>query len=126
MAQQPENEHGGKILAALRMKANLTQMELAKRSGVSRSMIAQLEIGERRPSQKLLHRLCQCMNVTVEEERRCFLAYDPIVGHTPEQIAAFLRADKNLTEQQAASIASMVYEAYKQALQEQEKWREKE
>lgn len=116
---QSGNVHGGKLIASLRQKAGLTQIELAKRAGISRSMIAQLESGERRPSQKLVHTLCQSMDATVEEERQLLLAYDPLSGHTPDQIAAFLRADKNLTEDQVNRIASLVREAYEKALQEE-------
>ncbi len=116
---QSGNIRGGKLLASLRQKAGLTQLELAKRAGVSRSMIAQLESGERRPSQKLAHTLCQSMNCSVEEERQLLLSYDPLSGHTPDQIAAFLRSDKNLTEDQASRIAALVREADEKALHEE-------
>src|SRR6266567_7101280 len=117
---QSSNTQGGKLLASLRQKANMTQAELAKRAEVSRSMIAQLESGERRPSQKLVRTLCRAMNVSLEDERQVLLAYEIAPsGHTPEQIAAFLRADKNLTDDQAARIAALVREAYEKALQEQ-------
>ena len=53
MATTPsENMRGGQLLAALRQKVGQTQIELAKRAGVSRSMIAQLESGEERPFTK--------------------------------------------------------------------------
>lgn len=116
---QLSNTQGGRLLASLRQKANMTQLELAKEAGVSRSMIAQLENGERRPSQKLVRALCHAMNVSVEDERQLLLAYDMAPsGQTPEQIAAFLRADKNLTHEQAEQIAELVREAYRKALQE--------
>ncbi len=120
MATTPsENMSGGQLLTALRQKVGLTQIELAKRAGVSRSMIAQLESGERRPSQKLVRVLCAAIQVTAEEERQLLLAYEITPsGQTPEQITAFLRADKNLTDEQAESIASLVREAYEKALKE--------
>ncbi len=120
MATTPsENMRGGQLLAVLRQKVGLTQIELAKRAGVSRSMIAQLESGERRPSQKLVRVLCAAIQVTAEEERQLLLAYEITPsGQTPEQITAFLRADKNLTDEQAESIASLVREAYEKALKE--------
>lgn len=112
-----ENTHGGQLLAALRQKVGLTQIELARRAEVSRSMIAQLESGERRPSQKLVRVLCAAIQATAEEERRLLLAYEITPsGQTPDQIAAFLRADKNLTDDQAEGIASLVREAYEKAL----------
>jgi DNA-binding XRE family transcriptional regulator len=107
----------GKLLASLRQRAGLTQVELANKADVSRSMIAQLESGERRPSQKLVQALCGSMNVTLDEERQLLLAYHITPsGHTPEQIAAFLRADKNLTQDQAEKIANLVREAYENAV----------
>ena len=60
------------------------------------------------------------MNISAEDERQLLLAYEITPsGHTPEQIAAFLRADKNLTDDQAERIAALVREAYEKALQEQ-------
>ncbi len=116
---QSSNIQGGKFLASLRQKVNITQMELAKRAEVSRSMVAQLEAGERRPSQKLARALCQALQVSLEDERQLLLAYDITPsGHAPEQIAAFLRADKNLTLEQAERITALVREAYDKALQE--------
>ncbi len=119
---QSDNTHnGGKLLASLRQKAGLTQVELANKADVSRSMIAQLESGERRPSQKLIQALCRSMEVTLDEERQLLLAYHITPsGHTPEQIAAFLRADKYLTQDQAEKIANLVREAYEKAITEHE------
>lgn len=116
---QPSNLQGGKFLASLRQRTNVTQLELAKRANVSRSMVAQLESGERRPSKKLAHALCQALQVSLEEERQLLLAYEITpAGHAPEQISAFLRADKNLTPDQAEKISALVREAYEKALQE--------
>jgi len=117
ISQSDNTKNGGKLLASLRQKAGLTQVELANKSDVSRSMIAQLESGERRPSQKLIQALCRSMHVTLDEERQLLLAYNITPsGHTPEQIAAFLRADKNLTQDQAEKIANLVREAYEKAV----------
>lgn len=113
MTNQKENINGGQLLASLRQKSGLTQKELAKKAKVSRSMVAQLEIGERRPSQKLIRELCNAMEASEEDERQLLLAYDfSPSGETPEQIEAFLRADKNLTYEQATQIANLVREAY--------------
>jgi transcriptional regulator with XRE-family HTH domain len=107
------NLNGGKLLAELRRRYELTQAELAKRAAISRSMVAQLEIGERWPSQKLIRTLCSAMNAAADEERQLLLAYEfRPTGETPEQIAAFLRADKNLTLEQAERIANLVRKAY--------------
>ena len=111
------NLNGGKLLAELRRHYGLTQAELAKRAAVSRSMVAQLEIGERWPSQKLVRTMCRAMNAAADDERQLMLAYEfRPTGETPEQITAFLRADKNLTPDQAERIAALVRKAYENAV----------
>lgn len=113
MSSQQGNTNGGRLLAKLRQDKGLTQTELAKRAGVSRSMVAQLEIGERSPSRKLISGLIKAMNGSGEDERQVLLAYEfKPSGQTPEQIAAFLRADKNLSAGDAERIAQIVREAY--------------
>jgi transcriptional regulator with XRE-family HTH domain len=117
MDVEQSNLNGGKLLAELRRRYDLTQSELAKRAAVSRSMVAQLEIGERRPSQKLIRTLCRAMNAAADDERQLMLAYEfRPTGETPEQITAFLRADKNLTPDQAERIAALVRKAYENAV----------
>ena len=115
----PTNIKGGKYLASLRQAAELTQSELAERASISRSMIAQLESGERRPSRKMLYTLCRALNMTKEHEQQLLAAYEFLPsGQTPEQIAALLRADKNLTPEQVEQITALVREAYEKALSE--------
>src|SRR5260370_20629888 len=94
---QSDNTHNGwKLLASLRQKSGLTQVELANKADVSRSMIAQLESGERRPSQKLIQALCRSMEVTLDADRQLLLSYHlSPSGHTPEQIEHFLRTSNN-------------------------------
>ena len=111
------NLNGGKFLAELRRRSDLTQTELAKRAAISRSMVAQLEIGERWPSQKLIRTLCRAMNASADDERQLLLAYEfRPTGETPEQLAAFLRADKSLTPEQAERIVELVRKAYESAV----------
>jgi transcriptional regulator with XRE-family HTH domain len=112
------NLSGGKLLAELRRRYGLTKpnWQSALRSRV---MVAQLEIGERWPSQKLIRILCRAMEASADEERQLLLAYEfRPTGETPEQIAAFLRADKNLTPEQAERIAGLVREAYETYMSE--------
>ncbi len=113
---------GAQLLATLRQKAKLTQTELAKRAGISRSMIAQLEIGDRSPSRKLLGKLCRVMAISIDEEGQLMLAYNfSPSGEAPEQIEAFLRADKRLSYDQAERISSMVREAYEKYVTDSDK-----
>lgn len=108
---------GGRLLADLRQHASLSQADLAERAGISRSMIAQIERGERRPSRKLLHKLAEAMRTPSEKEDQLIAAFRFVpFGQTPEQVAALLRADKNLNLEQAERIAALVREAYERAV----------
>ena len=114
-----EGHDGAGVLAALRQRAGQTQSELAQKAQVSRSMVAQLEMGERRPSRKLLARIGEALRLSEEDTHRLYVAYGfTPEGDTPEQIAAFLRADKRLTSHQAERLALLVRRAYERALQE--------
>lgn len=120
METHESDVRAGRVLSLLRQKAGVTQTELAKSAGISRSMIAQLEIGERKPSRKVLKAICAAMNVSEDDERQLLLAYQySPIGETPEQIEAFLRADRNLRPEQVQSIAALVREAYERALIEE-------
>ena len=57
------------------------------------------------------------MNASADDERQLLFAYDfRPTGETPERIATFLRADKNLTPEQAERIAELVRKAYERAV----------
>lgn len=122
MPDQTAEPAGGPSTALItfRQRAGFSQGQLADRAGVSRSMIAQLETGERRPSRKLLARLTGAMELATEDEDRLLVAYGFTPdGDTPEQIAAFLRADKRLDADHAERLSQLVRDAYDRALHEQ-------
>ncbi len=99
----------------LRQNAKLTQRELAEATGISRSMIAQLETGKRRPSRGLLQRLCRAANASGLDEARLMLAYGFLpAGGTLERIKAVLQADDRLDASQAKHIFNLASEAYEQ------------
>lgn len=50
----------------LRKKNGLTQIELAKKIGVSSSTIAMYEVGEREPSIETLDKMCEVFNVDMD------------------------------------------------------------
>ena len=112
-------ETGPSLLARLRARRGLTQAQLAERADASRSMIAQLEMGERQPSRKLLIRLCEALTLSDEDEDQLYVAY----GFTPspgtlEQLSAHLRANKSLPPDQAERLAKLFQLAYERVLQE--------
>jgi len=55
------------VLQKARKNRGLTQVELAKKVGVSRVTIAYLESGKRQPSMNLLHRLAKALKVKMED-----------------------------------------------------------
>ncbi|WP_026522431.1 helix-turn-helix domain-containing protein [Butyrivibrio sp. VCB2001] len=66
-ALQPEMNITRAILDA-RIRAGMTQMELAEKSGISQADICRLEKGTRNPSIALLKRLAEAMDSTLRIE----------------------------------------------------------
>ena len=66
-ALQPEMDIMRAIVDA-RIRAGLTQIELARKSGISQADISRLENGTRNPSLSLLKRLAEAMNTTLKIE----------------------------------------------------------
>lgn len=79
----------GDIIRALRNERNISQERLGKKIGVTRSMIALYESGERLPSLSALIELSHVLGVTtdyllgVSQEKGTFL---DVSGLTPKQI----------------------------------------
>ncbi len=121
MADAPLDLGGPALLAHLRSHAGLSIRELARRAEASVGMISQVEGGERRPSRKLLVRLTAALDLRSAEEDQLLVAFGftPDKG-TPEQIAAFLRADKHLTPYQAEKLAWLIRTTYEAMRRETE------
>ena len=64
---QPETEVIRAILEA-RIEQNITQKELARRTGIDQGDISKLEYGARNPSLKLLKRLAKGLNMKLKIE----------------------------------------------------------
>lgn len=79
----------GDIIRALRNERNISQERLGKKIGVTRSMIALYESGERLPSLSALIELSRALGVTtdhllgVSQEKGTYL---DVSGLTPKQI----------------------------------------
>lgn len=56
----------GKKLSSMREKRNLTQMQVAKQIGVSKSMISSYEVGSRKPSLEKLSKLADTFSVSTD------------------------------------------------------------
>ena len=66
-ALQPEMDIT-RVLLNARIKAGLSQMELAEKTGISQADISRLENGTRNPSLALLKRLATAMDSTLKIE----------------------------------------------------------
>lgn len=59
--------NGHRVLAGARLKANLTQEELAKKVGIRQSVLCEYEKGKRRITQKTATKLGEVLNVNPEK-----------------------------------------------------------
>lgn len=57
----------GKKIARVRRKADLSQEELAVKSGLSQTTIGLLEVGKRRVSLKTLHKIASALKLKVRD-----------------------------------------------------------
>jgi hypothetical protein len=85
-------------------------------------MIAQLEMGERQPSRKLLAKVSEALDLSTEDEEELFVAY----GFTPatatlEQLSVYLRSHKTLPPDHAERLARLFELASERARWEQER-----
>lgn len=102
----------GDIIRALRNERNISQERLGKKIGVTRSMIALYESGERLPSLSALIELSRVLGVTtdyllgVSQEKGTFL---DVSGLTPKQIDSLDAIIENYREcDRAGNIESEV------------------
>ncbi len=61
-----EENRVGNLLAAARLKAGLTQAQLAQKTGVRQNMISDYERGRRNCSPAMIKRLCRALNLKEE------------------------------------------------------------
>lgn len=78
----------GQIITALRMKANLTQEQLAEKLFVSRDLVSKWETGRRRPDYQTVLRLAELFSVDPEEiVRKDALLLDELAGCFPAEFS---------------------------------------
>jgi putative transcriptional regulator len=63
-------------LSELRSKANITQVDLAKRLGISQRSVSAYENGEMRPSPKVATRIAEMFGLSVDQLWSMFYATD--------------------------------------------------
>ena len=57
----------GNLLRTQRLKAGLTQVELAERASIDRNYIGMIERGERNPTYLSLLKIVKALNITIGE-----------------------------------------------------------
>jgi transcriptional regulator with XRE-family HTH domain len=77
----------GKRLALFRKKAGFTQLELAMKLGVSRSLIAEYEIDKRRLYSEILVKIADCLKVSSDE----ILGLKKNMNHESEPSLRFIK-----------------------------------
>lgn len=105
------------LLALLRQRKDMSQQKLADATGASRSMIAQLESGERQPSADMLIALSQALFLSKLEQAMLFLAYDKAQADRDSMlpyVVAALHLDPNLLPDQVESLAALLEQRYRE------------
>ncbi len=76
-----------KDLRKLRIKAGLTQKELARRAGVSQSLIARIEKGDINPRLSTLQKILEVINEALEEsEDITKIMHSPVITLKPDDL----------------------------------------
>jgi transcriptional regulator with XRE-family HTH domain len=110
---------GGELLAWFRQD-HLSQQQLADLVGSSRSMIAQIELGTRQPSGKLLAALSQVLQLSDVERAMLFLAHgkvEPSQRSMLPYVLAVLRLDDHLLPDQVEALVNLAVQEYETAIQ---------
>lgn len=55
----------GKNIRQIRLRADLSQTELAKKAKLTQSYLSNIEVGRQSPSKKTLARICKALNIPV-------------------------------------------------------------
>ncbi len=64
--QEMQSNRLGNLLSAARLKANLSQSQLAEKLGIRQNMISDYERGKRRLSPDMAKRIAETLNIKVE------------------------------------------------------------
>lgn len=94
----------GSILKDLRLKAGMTQKELAEKLGVTKSVISYYELSERTPSPEILLELSNLFHVTTD-----YLLGREKLEHEYVDIAGLEEKDRALIRGLVQSLRSKLY-----------------
>jgi len=117
-----EPQEIGRVLAACRVAANLTQEELGQQAKISKSQIARYERGEESASTKFLNQLLRALGVTAQEFYMFLELYQrarerregtrPFVTPAPETRAPEVLPEDDPIKEAAAMIAKAIHQLH--------------
>jgi transcriptional regulator with XRE-family HTH domain len=93
----------GVVVRANRLARNMSQDELARKSGVTRVFVYQIEKGKRIPSKESLTRIASCFNKKVLD-----LLEEATLGEVDERVALTLNLRKVLETENVAGLRKLV------------------
>ncbi len=93
----------GVVVRANRLARNMSQDELAEKSGVTRMFIYQIEKGKRIPSKESLTRIASCFNKKVLD-----LLEEATLGEADERVTLILNLRKVLETEDVAGLRKLV------------------
>ena len=112
-------EHpGGQLLARYRNQRNVGQHDLAGMAHCSRSMVAQIEAGDRLPSGELLSAMSNALDLDAVERAMLFYLYNKVESDQASMlpyVIAMLRLDPLLQSEQIESIVRLATREYEKA-----------
>jgi transcriptional regulator with XRE-family HTH domain len=93
----------GAVVRANRLARNMPQDELARKSGVTRMFVYQIENGKRIPSKESLTRIASCFNKKVLD-----LLEEAKLGEVDERVALTLTLKKVLETEDVESLRKLI------------------
>lgn len=122
MSETEKQGHpGGQLLAHYRKRQDFRKPDLAISVRCSRSMVAQMEAGDRLPSSELVGAMSEALGLNVVERALLFYLYGKVQetgGSLLPYVIAVLCLDPRLGADQIESLVRLVVQEYKVAIQE--------
>lgn len=99
----------GAFIAEQRKAAQLSLRKLGERAGISNPYLSQVERGLRRPSADILQRIAKALEISAET---LYVRAGILDQATEEDLAAQIRRDPSLTEEQKRTLVH-IYESFR-------------
>jgi transcriptional regulator with XRE-family HTH domain len=109
---------GGQLLVRYRNQRNVGQHDLAEMAHCSRSMVAQIEAGDRLPSGELLSAMSNALDLDAVERATLFYLYSKVESSQSSMlpyVIAAIRLDPCLQPEQIEGIVCLATQEYEKA-----------